>query len=695
MKKLNVLSIVMGMVILAIPVCFSVPLAGQDGNAKKGEHEFVDVAEMDLEDLLNIEVTVASKREEGVEDAPGSISVINRQQIQDMNARTLRDVLNVFVPGMDVVPTYFRYGDRVNEGIYSRGILSDFSQQILILYNGQTKFNETTFSSPFPAIEFTLENIERIEISRTPIPLYGGSAITTINLVTREQHLEGFEGYMDLASAKGTSRTDWLQSKRFSAVWGKTVKNWHLGASFQFYQDHGQAHPEPMGSGGYSFDADSLKDGTKGAGNFTFRAETKNGKLAFQTMFRSNVQDAFLSGQVPSQNTDIYSYEGKQWHAGIHFKPSANFQFTGGLMLSKFKNFIDFLGEPFGGEEYNYDLFLEGLYLNSFTAGGTHSLLAGFKLEREGQYDGQIYLWNGSGFDIETDESQLFAPNEVRNVYGLMLEDNWAVSDKFRIVGGLRFDYFDGFREETESILSPRLGLLFKPSKNWSFKALFATASRPPSIYERLGTALAPLKGNADVKSEGMQTVEFSAIFKSGGFKLQATPFLQIFNDKIEYIPGSGADSGWFVANNNGKTEVTGIDLEAWYYFTRRSYVYLTASTFKSDDKQNEHETFFLPNFYFSGVLNWNKGDWNVNVCAYYRNKRLLSADLPINSLYASGSHFSANLNLSYRLSPAVTVYLLAENFTDNANYVPLSVDGLFVPMRKRSIHAGLKFFHK
>ncbi len=691
MKQLKAFFILVGLLFLVLPTYFPVPLLGQEGSGEQQKEHIDDVVDLDLEELLNVEVTVASKREEGLEDAPGSITVINRQQIQDMNARTLRDVLNVFVPGMDVVPTYFRYGDRVNEGIYSRGILSDFSQQVLILYNGQTKFNETTFGSPFPAIEFTLENVERIEISRTPIPLYGGSAINTINIVTREQHLDGFEGYMDIASGKGTDNTDWLQSKRFSAVWGKKVKNWRLGASFQFYQDHGHPHPEPMGTGGYAFAPDTLKDGTKGAGNFTFSATTQDGKFSIQTMYRSNLQDAFLSGQVPSQNTDIYSYEGKQWHTGIQFKPSEHFQFTAGFMISKFKNFIDFLGEPFGGEEYNYDLFVEGLYFK--TLKGRHNLLAGFKVEREGQYDGQIYLWNGSGFDIETDETMIFAPNESRNVYALMLEDNWKVSDTFRVVAGIRFDYFDGFRDETESILSPRLGLVFKPSKKLSFKALFATASRPPSIYERLGTALAPLKGSTDVKSERMQTFEVSSIFKSERLKLQITPFLQIFKDKIEYIPGSGTDAGWFVATNNGETQVVGIDFEVWYFFTRKSYLYMTASKFKSDDKQSDHQTFFIPNFYFSGVLNWNAGHWNFNFSAYYRNKRMLPANLPINTRYASDSHFIANLNLSYRLSNAITLYLLAENITDNENFIPLSVDQLFVPMRKRTIHAGLKFF--
>ncbi|MCP4215771.1 MAG: Plug domain-containing protein [bacterium] len=210
MKK-GILIFLCGFIVCFFCVGAATSYAGQ----KKGpddtteSDDLMDIDNMSLEDLLNTKITVASKRSEDILDAPGSVTVIRRSQIQDMNAATLRDVLNVLVPGMDVVPTYFRYGDRVNEGIYSRGLLSDFSQQVLVLYNGQTKYNETTFSSPFPAIEFTLDNIERIEISRTPIPLYGGNAINIINLVPRDTVLEGVEGSIDIGLSANNGTGNW------------------------------------------------------------------------------------------------------------------------------------------------------------------------------------------------------------------------------------------------------------------------------------------------------------------------------------------------------------------------------------------------------------------------------------------------------------------------------------------------------
>jgi outer membrane receptor for ferrienterochelin and colicins len=683
MKNKTVVTIILVYFLLIGAVC---------GYAAEEAKDVEDIVELDLNDLLNVEISVASKKAEGVEDAPGSLTVINRQLILDMNPRSLRDVLNIFVPGMDVVPTYFRYGDRVNEGIYSRGLLSDFSQQVLLLYNGRTKFNETTFGSAFPAIEFTLDNIERIEISRSPIPLYGGNAITTINLVTREQSMKYFDSHVAFSFDRDTTGGDLVMARRFSFAWGGNVKKWHLGFSGQYYDDKGQPHPEPAGTGGYPYDPDTLRDGTKGAGMFTFSADSEDGKLSIQSMYKFNKQDAFLSGQVPSQNTDIYSYEGMEWHGSIKYALSKQFTLTAGGMLAKFKNFVDFLGEPYGGEEYNYDVFLEGIYMKDFKGKSTHSLLAGFKVEREGQYDGQVYYWNGSGFDIYKDEDLIFAPNESRNVLAFMMEDQWHISKQLKLVGGFRFDYFDGFRDKTESVFNPRLALLYKPSKTFLLKALFATAARPPSIYERMGVALVPLKGSPDVNSEKVQTFEISGIFKTGNLKLQLTPFFQVFKDKIEYLPGDEADAGFFVAANSGKTEVKGIDVEAFYYFTRRTYLFLTLSKFKSEDKERGRDTDFLPNLYINGVFNWNFGAFNLNVSAYYRNERKLDPRLEVNREYAAGSHFLSNLNMSYKINDSLEVYLMAENITDETNFVPLSIDQLFVPLRRRTIHTGVRF---
>ena len=62
------------------------------------QDEDLDFSEMSLEDLLNVEVTVASKSEETVDDAPSSVTVFSRAEIQNMGITNLYDLLN-YVPG--------------------------------------------------------------------------------------------------------------------------------------------------------------------------------------------------------------------------------------------------------------------------------------------------------------------------------------------------------------------------------------------------------------------------------------------------------------------------------------------------------------------------------------------------------------------------------------------------------------------
>lgn len=52
-----------------------------------------DLVSLDLEDLLNIEVTTASKKAEKTTDAPGIISTITAEEIKYFGANSLEDVL--------------------------------------------------------------------------------------------------------------------------------------------------------------------------------------------------------------------------------------------------------------------------------------------------------------------------------------------------------------------------------------------------------------------------------------------------------------------------------------------------------------------------------------------------------------------------------------------------------------------------
>ncbi len=145
-----------------------------------------DIYDMSLDDLMNIEVAVATKKSTNIRETPGIISVITEGQIQSSGARDLIDLIRQYVPG-------FSFASPLEGvvGIATRGIWS-YEGRILVLIDGmetnELKFGTTVFGNCYP-----LENIERIEIIRGPgSAVYGGYAgMGVINLITKKTENSG------------------------------------------------------------------------------------------------------------------------------------------------------------------------------------------------------------------------------------------------------------------------------------------------------------------------------------------------------------------------------------------------------------------------------------------------------------------------------------------------------------------------
>ncbi len=67
------------------------------------EHTETDeLSDLSLGELLNLEVSVATKTEMRIEEAPSIVSVITDNEIRNMGARSVEDILKT-IPGFDVI----------------------------------------------------------------------------------------------------------------------------------------------------------------------------------------------------------------------------------------------------------------------------------------------------------------------------------------------------------------------------------------------------------------------------------------------------------------------------------------------------------------------------------------------------------------------------------------------------------------
>ena len=140
-----------------------------------------DLGDKSIEDLMNIEVTSVSKKEQKLSTIASAIFVITQDDIRRSGALNLPDVLRM-VPGLEVA--------QVNGGtweISARGFNAQFANKLLVLIDGRTVYSPLFSGVYWDAQDVPLEDIDRIEVIRGPgATVWGANAVNgVINIITK------------------------------------------------------------------------------------------------------------------------------------------------------------------------------------------------------------------------------------------------------------------------------------------------------------------------------------------------------------------------------------------------------------------------------------------------------------------------------------------------------------------------------
>lgn len=125
-------------------------------------------------------LVTASQQQETLEEAPVPVTLITEEMVKILGARTLKEVLIAYVPGM----TSIESNEEMN--IAMRSIYSSGQEKILIMLNGH-RLNSYSTNTSCPDFSISLEKVKQIEVLRGPASsLYGGVALTAVvNIVTK------------------------------------------------------------------------------------------------------------------------------------------------------------------------------------------------------------------------------------------------------------------------------------------------------------------------------------------------------------------------------------------------------------------------------------------------------------------------------------------------------------------------------
>jgi iron complex outermembrane receptor protein len=140
-----------------------------------------DLTAISLEELMDIEVTSVSKKEQQLSRAAAAIYVITQEDIRRSGASSIPEALRM-VPGVQVA--------RVNANwwaISARGFNGLAANKLLVLVDGRSVYSPV-FSGVYWEVQDTLlEDIDRIEVIRGPgATMWGANAVNgVINIITK------------------------------------------------------------------------------------------------------------------------------------------------------------------------------------------------------------------------------------------------------------------------------------------------------------------------------------------------------------------------------------------------------------------------------------------------------------------------------------------------------------------------------
>lgn len=189
-----------------------------------------NLKQLSLEELMVVTVgtvTAASRREETTLEAPGTVIVVDRRQIERRGYMTLVDVLRD-LPGIDLIPYYF---SEIGTQVAVRGI--NGNNKIIILVNGM-RINPPGGEYYPLRSDLSVRHAERIEVIYGPgSTLHGQDAIAAvINIITVKPGTPQSE--VSVAGGPDDTQQGW---GTFSGTFGDASQFKVLGHVYAFHSD--------------------------------------------------------------------------------------------------------------------------------------------------------------------------------------------------------------------------------------------------------------------------------------------------------------------------------------------------------------------------------------------------------------------------------------------------------------------------
>ncbi len=483
--------------------------------AQEDSENYID---MSLEELLNVQITTASKSTQNISQAPATIFVITAEQIRSRGYINLEEALED-IPGIEVQR---RAVTQTSNHFSFRGISGN--DKFVVLLDG-IRVSSVVGTPHVIANNYSIANAKRVEVILGPASaLYGADAFSGIvNIITREggEDFNGIEVGTSYGSYNTTENNISLGGKTGDIKYSLTGKYYHSEEpnfpkeypveyawfNNQYQQNGGQVllAPQP-GSDNIIVSAPLVDFETPTNAYFLHaRFNYKGFEMGVMKNFESHNSSAGgrpeynIFDKDATYNIGITSFylkndyitENKKFGIettlshGIHeLKPESKF-------LNTFTSYMD--GYKYAKEsntkfeeQLTWNIkdnisVIGGLsfeYINSLPNSGDlpfkFDVISAANLQNIHYLGTNIYDQFGNDLTIKQDFYYLNYQN-----YGSFLQFQSLFNEKIGLTIGGRIDYNTRYG----LTINPRAGLTYMPTKNLNFKLLYGQAYLAPSPY--------------------------------------------------------------------------------------------------------------------------------------------------------------------------------------------------------------------
>lgn len=534
-----------------------------------------------IEQLLDVDVTIASKTAQKQSMAPSIISVLSAQEIASLGATTLAQALRL-LPGF--TPITQLKGDRI---MTVRGLA--LRDGVLVLIDGSVVNN--AFDGSFDFYSRPVTDIARIEVIRGPgSALYGGYAVSSvIHIFTKQGKADTQQYQLALGGGSNQLKQMTLQT---SIDASSMLDELTLGASF-YWQKHDGDDALIVQDFLYTPQrANYLPPLTNPTLTPTIRKEAMekfNGHINAQwrelnisfghQQIISNPLVSHLAAVTEPEQTlkdnllDRLSiaWQAKRWHAKIYWNQHES-KLYGQSLPPQFwgDEDQDGLNEEFHSgvlENFRHKTISQGIeleYQHSLTQ--KHQLLTGWqyhdtKLDEVEKIANVSLLGRGPiSIFPAADLTHEFMPQGIsRTTWAAFIQDQWSISKSTNVTLGLRYDNYNDFG----STWNPRVAIVRRINDKSYAKVLYGKAFNPPAFSQLFDATPAltqsRLRGNITLKPTEIETFELQLGYD---FDEKLKGSINLFDNKTDNEVFFDATPGIEKWQNSGQRKSRGLEVE-------------------------------------------------------------------------------------------------------------------------------------